>query len=87
MRILGTIPHPMMRITVFVMNMKYSVKFELGSMEQTFKIRESDAISSAEDISALLDDQFIDECLEHFTAMHKSMESAFHRLPPKSGMA
>jgi hypothetical protein len=84
MRIVGTIPHPLMKITVFAMNMKYSVKLEMGLMEQTFKIRESDYISGLEDISRLLDDQFIDDCLEHFTAMHKSMEAAFNRLPPKN---
>jgi len=84
MRIVGTIPHPLMRITVFAMNMRYSVKFEMGQMEQTYKIRESAHINSLEDISLLLDDQLIDECLNHFTAMHKSMEAAFDRLTPNT---
>lgn len=79
MRIVGNIPHPLMKITVFVMNMKYSVKLEMGPMEQTFKIRESDIVQTLEDISALLDDTFIDDCLENFTLMSKSMESAFQR--------
>ena len=33
-----------MKITVFTMNMKYSVKLEMGQMEQTYKINESDDI-------------------------------------------
>jgi hypothetical protein len=87
MRIIGSIPHPLMKITVFAMNMKYSVKLEMGQMEQIFKIRESDYVNSVEDISRLLDDQFIDDCLNHFTAMHKSMEAAFDRLPPSEHFA
>lgn len=79
MRIIGTIPHPYVKISVFAMNMRYSVKFEMGQMEQTFKIRESESITGLEDISKLIDDTLIDECMEHFTAMHKSMEGAFQR--------
>lgn len=79
MRIIGTIPHPYVKITVFAMNMRYSVKFEMGQMEQTFKIRESDYITGLEDISKLVDEDLIDACMEHFTAMHKSMEQAFVR--------
>lgn len=82
MRIIGTIPHPFVKITVFAMNMKYSVKFEMGQMEQTYKIRESEYINGIEDISRLIDDELIDQCIEHFTAMHKSMEQAFKRLHP-----
>lgn len=79
MRIIGTIPHPYVKITVFAMNMRYSVKLEMGQMEQTYKIRESDHINGIEDISRLLDEELIDQCIEHFTAMHKSMEQAFLR--------
>ncbi len=82
MRIIGTIPHPYVKITVFAMNMKYSVKFEMGQMEQTYKIRESESITGLEDISGLIDDTLIDACIEHFTAMHKSMEGAFQRAFP-----
>ncbi len=80
MRIIGTIPHPLMKISVFVMNMKYSVKFEMGMMEQTYKIRESDEIKGLEDISRLVDDQLIDDALTVFTQMHGVMEAAFKRL-------
>jgi hypothetical protein len=80
MRIIGTIPHPLMKITVFTMNMKYSVKFEMGLMEQTFKIRESDNIRGLDDISRLIDDQLIDDALTLFTRMHGIMEAAFNRL-------
>lgn len=84
MRIIGTIPHPLMKITVFAMNMKYTVKFEMGMMEQTFKIRESDDIKGLEDISRLVDDHLIDDVLTIFTQMHGIMETAFKRLESSS---
>lgn len=80
MRIIGTIPHPLMKISVFVMNMKYSVKFEMGMMEQTYKIRESEDIKGLDDISRLVDDHLIDDALTLFTQMHGIMETAFKRL-------
>ena len=79
MRIIGTLPHPFVKVTVFAMDMKYSVKFEMGQMEQTFKIRESDEIKGMNDISRLIDDELIDECIENFTLMLKTMERGFKR--------
>ena len=39
MRILGYIDHPVVKITVFKMDNKFSVKFESIHYEQTFKFR------------------------------------------------
>lgn len=80
MRIVGKIPHPYVKITVFAFNMRYSVKLEMGQVEQTYKIRHSDVIENLEDLSKLVDDQLIEECIVHFTSMHKSMENAYKRL-------
>lgn len=80
MRIVGNIPHPYVKITCFGMNMRFSVKLEMGQMEQTFKIRENVNVTSLEDLSKLIDDELINECITHFSAMHKSMEKAFKRL-------
>lgn len=83
MRIVGNIPHPYVKITVFALSMRYSVKLEMGQVEQTYKIRRSDVITNLEDLSKLVDDELINECIEHFTLMHKSMEQAFVRLREK----
>ncbi len=80
MRVVGTIPHPYVKITVFALNMRYSVKLEMGQVEQTYKIRQSDIITNLEDLSKLVDDELIEECISHFTDMHKSMKKAFERL-------
>ncbi len=47
MRIIDTIAHPIMRISIFQMNQKYIVKFELGSLEQSYKFSELDIINLA----------------------------------------
>lgn len=80
MRIIGSIPHPVLKITVFQLNMKFAVKFEAGMMEQTYKIRESDSINKLSDIDVLIDDQFKDQVLEHFKEMAKILGDAYQRL-------
>jgi hypothetical protein len=40
MRIIQTIEHPKMRISLFQMNQKYILKFEYGPLEQSYKFDE-----------------------------------------------
>ena len=61
MRIVGEIPHPVMKITVFKMDTKYSIKFEDTLFEQTYKFREGDTIQSIGDIYKLVDEKFLKE--------------------------
>lgn len=42
MRIIQTIEHPKMRISIFQMNQKYILKFEYGPLEQSYKFDELD---------------------------------------------
>lgn len=42
MRIVATIPHPEMRVSIFQMNQKYILKLEWGPLEQSFKWDEYD---------------------------------------------
>ena len=69
MRIIGYIPHPVLKITVFQLNMKLAVKLEAGLMEQTYKFRESDEIRNLSDVERLLDETFTDACLSIFKQM------------------
>lgn len=83
MRVVGKIPHPYVKITVFSYQLKYTVKMEMGHVEQTYKIRNSDKIKNLEDLSKLVDDQLINECINHFTLMFNSMNDAFKRFGEK----
>lgn len=79
MRIIGTIPHPILKITVFQLNMKFAIKFEVGMMEQTYKIRESDLIAKLSDINNLVDEKFTEQVLEQFKEMAEVLGGAFKR--------
>ncbi len=80
MRILGSIPHPIVKISILHMNMRYVIKFEMGGLEQTYKIRESDYINSVESIHQLVDDVFIESILDRFAAMQKDLGAVFGRM-------
>ena len=75
MRILGNIPHPDIRITVFSMNEKYVIKFEAGLMEQVFKIDQSE-IAGIEGIQKMLDQEFMQKILDRFNEMFLSWKDA-----------
>lgn len=79
MRVVGEIPHPQCKITIFSWNNRYLIKLENGLLEQTFKINEYDIMQEA-DLTTLLDEQFIAECLNRFQNMAKSLEDALLRL-------
>lgn len=78
MRIIGSIPHPKITITIFSLNDKYQVKFEAGSMEQTFKIAQNE-IQGMEGIKKLLDDEFMRKIMERFNEMFLSFKGAKER--------
>ncbi len=75
MRIIGSIPHPKITITVFSLNDKYQLKFEAGPMEQTFKIPQNE-ISGMDGIKKLLDDEFMRKIMERFNEMYLSFKAA-----------
>lgn len=72
MRIIGNIPHPDFRISVFHMNDKYIVKFEAGPMEQTFKFDQS-TFSGVEAISKAIDEEFLKKVKARFNEMFLEM--------------
>ena len=74
MRVIGEIPHPEMRITIFYMNQKYLLKFERNGFEQTYKISEFDyIIKSVEDLKNAVGVEFIHRVLSIFVEMDKSL--------------
>lgn len=79
MRIVGDIPHPTLKITLFLHDSKYSVKFESGLYEVTYKFRSGDDIDSVEAIKAIVDAQFIQEVMEVLPKMHQQKLGAIGR--------
>jgi hypothetical protein len=82
MRIIGHIEHPVMKITVFKMDEKRSVKFETALFEQTYKFRAFEGFSSFEEITKMIDDAFIKTVEQQFIAMNELKFSAMQRFLP-----
>ena len=79
MRIIGEIPHPVMKITVFKYEDKLSIKFELGMLEHIYKFREDERLQNFEDIQKIIDEIFIEKSADILRGMHEVREAAFHR--------
>lgn len=78
MRVVGEIPHPELKITLFHWNNRYLVKLEAGLFEQTFKINETDVISD-EDLKKTIDAEFLEQALLTFNQMATSFYAALDR--------
>jgi len=72
MRIVGYIENPDMKITVFQMDNKFSIKFETGLYEQTYKFREREDLKSLEEITKLVNANFVNNVLQNFNAMNQA---------------
>lgn len=83
MRIIGYIEHPSLKITVFQMDNKLSVKFENTFYEQTYKFRQSEDLNTISDVQKLVDETFIAKVLEQFPVMHQTKQKALDRFLPE----
>lgn len=54
MKIIGNIPHPIWKVTIFEMNHRISVKVENGATEQWYKFRDGSGINSVSTVEAWL---------------------------------
>jgi hypothetical protein len=78
MRIIGEIPHPAVKITLFQWNNRYLIKLEAGLMEQTFKIPEWD-VTGEQEVIRLVDETFLAEAISRFTQMEQSLRQTIER--------
>jgi len=80
MRVIAELPHPDCKITLFNMNQKYIVKFEQGTLEQSYKLSELDLSGGgANEIFQILDDEFIATVIERFKTMRTDFSGAYQR--------
>ena len=79
MRVIGEIPHPQCKITLFHWNNRYLIKLEQGLLEQTYKVPEWD-LTGEGDLKQLVSDQFIKDALERFQGMESSLKEAVDKI-------
>jgi hypothetical protein len=78
LRIIGEIPHPQIKITLFAWNNKYIIKLDRAGFEQTFKVPEFDLINE-DQLTELIDETFLTEAINRFEEMEKSLFQALQR--------
>lgn len=69
MRIIETIPHPQLRISIFSMNGKYLVKIEAGPYEQVYKVDQME-LEGLNELKERINDNFLEEVATVFRKMH-----------------
>ena len=60
------------RVSIFSWNSKYIFKYELGPMEQTFKVSETDILEESE-LESFLEGEFLEEVKHRFEEMGESL--------------
>jgi hypothetical protein len=78
MRIVGEIPHPICKITLYSWNNRYLIKLEYGLLEQTYKVNQFDLTGEA-DLYTIVDEQFVGQALNTFREMEKNLKVALER--------
>jgi len=78
MRVIATIPHPKLSISIFSMNDKYQVQFMAGPMEQTFRIPHAE-VDGVEGIKKMLDEEFLQKVVQRFNDMFMDFRNALDR--------
>ncbi len=73
-----------MKISVFKMEHRISVKFENEAYEQTFKLGADDQLNSLDAVKKWVDDSLLDEVLQRMGQMHQSRLSALARAFPET---
>jgi hypothetical protein len=75
MRIIDSIPHPSISISIFQMNDKFIVKFEAGPMEQAFKFYTQD-VKSVERLKTIVNEDFIEKVRSRFNDMFLQLKES-----------
>jgi hypothetical protein len=72
MRVVKEVTLGEIRVSIFSWNSKYILKYELGPMEQTFKVSETDILEESE-LEGFLEGEFLEEMTQRFQEMGESL--------------
>ncbi len=79
MRVVSEFVREEIRVSVFSWNNKYLVKFELGPMEQTFKLAETDILEE-QDLTVFFEGVFFEKVKMRFEEMGISLRTQLENL-------
>lgn len=79
MRVLAELPHPDCKISIFGMNQKFIIKFEQGTLEQSYKIAEVDVVGGVNGVFEMLDEEFMKKVLDLFIQMRSAIIETYNK--------
>ena len=79
MRVLAELPHADFKISIFGMNQKFIIKFEQGTLQQTYKLAEVDVVGGLNGVFELLDEEYLKKVSEIFTVMREAIIEAYNK--------
>lgn len=71
MRVIGEIPHPIFKITVFAHNDRFTLQIENGVFSQHYRIRRQTGLEDIHDIQRMVNKTFLDGISAVFKNMHQ----------------
>lgn len=80
-RILATIPHPQMKISIFQWNEKWIIEFEGGAYKQSFRLSQ-ESVASLEEVKKMITPRMIEGAIERFRSMHADFGEAYQQIKP-----
>lgn len=69
MRVVGTIPFPHFKVTIFSLDASWYVECEAGPMKQGYKFPK-EKIADQQALQLLLNEKFLEKVRQHFNAMY-----------------
>ena len=72
MHIIGEIPHPKFKITIFKMNHRIALKIEDSGLEQWYKFRDGTFENGVADLKESVNEKFIEQAIGIFTQMQEN---------------
>lgn len=79
MRVVREFEKEGVRISVFSWNNKYLIKFEIGPLEQTFKVPETDILEES-DLETFYEGDFFESVQNRFKEMGQSFQKLLENL-------
>ncbi|PRY87099.1 hypothetical protein [Mongoliibacter ruber] len=79
MRVVREFTKEAIRVSIFSWNNKYLIKYELGPMEQTFKVSEMDILEES-DLDGFSEGEFFEEIKLRFKEMGESLRKQMENI-------
>jgi len=79
MHIIGEIPHPKFKITIFKMNHRIALKIEDSGLEQWYKFRDGAFENGVADLKSAVNSSFVAKAIKVFGMMQENKIDLFNQ--------